>query len=407
MRLRSEKIQFPVGLTIYRPIFLVQSHKSFCFIQDESIAYNETMDFPEFESQSFDLSNTIPINKCEFKGVIAKFYEPTTCRFLALKFYKDEESGVKYHVLLERMIMVEVLKVSASNFSQFQGIFHNKDSNQFIFCLEYGSANIDEILGIRLQEKKPYSCNEIAYILRILLESLRNLKKEAKIAHRNIKCENIIVLAESPNNWVYKIFNFGSACKLSSKNKSSTINFSLISSHCPLYEAPEVEQGWDLKNSLLEYDPFKADLYSIGVVALKLMGFTDEWIQKKKQPREILNYESKYQDLSGIINKMLRKTLKKTFFDYEDILEDKEFQQIKKVQPNESEFVNKLKVKESKINEILKIKQKIIEDNNPKKSSTGEDKGFKSKEIDSPLKEEVILLFFFDRSFFVSFWIFS
>ena len=61
MRLRSEKIQFPVGLTIYRPIFLVQSHKSFCFIQDEICS--------EIEPEDWDYCSSLTLDNCSSNNI--------------------------------------------------------------------------------------------------------------------------------------------------------------------------------------------------------------------------------------------------------------------------------------------------------------------------------------------------
>ena len=87
------------------------------------------------------------------------------------------------------------------------------------------------------------------------------------------------------------------------------------------------------------------------------MGWDDKFILKKKKIGEILNIDSKLQDLNGVLNKILRKTQNKTLFDYDEILDDKEFQQLEKIQPNESEFVKKLRTKEMKIIENSKNQQ--------------------------------------------------
>jgi BR serine/threonine kinase len=90
-------------------------------------------------------------------------------------------------------------------------------------------------------------------IFQNLVEALR-FAHENGIAHRDLKPENILI---DPNTYAIKLIDFG----LSREANKNTI--AKTSCGSPHYVAPEIAQG-------IEYDPKKADLWSLGVVLFAL-----------------------------------------------------------------------------------------------------------------------------------------
>ncbi len=97
-----------------------------------------------------------------------------------------------------------------------------------------------------------------------------------KVVHRDLKCMNILVKCEEHAGHVYaKVADFGL-----SKVKEASCTYSNISLNkgTPRWMAPELfgiskylNVGTSESNSPLKYDPFKADIYSFGMVCYEIL----------------------------------------------------------------------------------------------------------------------------------------
>ena len=90
------------------------------------------------------------------------------------------------------------------------------------------------------------------------------MKKKCCIAHRDIKIDNIILSKDG----IYLLADFGCSIILENENEKVFGHAGTLS-----YLAPEVFQNYKNKdNSKTDYDPFAADIYSLAIVILQLMG---------------------------------------------------------------------------------------------------------------------------------------
>ena len=195
---------------------------------------------------------------------------------------------------------------------------------KFFFLLEYGISTITDILAYRPH----YSESEIAYILSQLIKSLIYLKK-AGIAHRNLKLDNIILQHSStkgPNH--YKIFDFS----LSFSQKLNNIEIRGITES---YASPELIQAEKYTN----IDFYKADIYSLGIICLNLMGFSSSILKIGQKNLENLPFMAKYPLISPLIFKMLDENPEKRCdYDYIDL----SLLNIDQQSPEEEEFLQKI-----------------------------------------------------------------
>ena len=109
--------------------------------------------------------------------------------------------------------------------------------------------------------------------------------KQKKIAHRDIKPQNILVF---PNN-IYKITNLGEAKQVQNINNIITLKGT------ELYMSPIVHFNYKLNKKNLVHDVFKSDVFSLGYSVLFMICLN---IKVLEDIREINNME----DIIKIVN---------------------------------------------------------------------------------------------------------
>ena len=289
-------------------------------------------------------------------GVVYKAFNDKWDEYLALKIislpqFLDEETVnmVKQQVLCEKFLLQQVNLLKNRHFIKFYSIF--KDTSdpgvaKLILAMENGAGNMNDILFYR----KSYSQKEIVYIMHYLSEAL-HLCQTHFIANRDIKPENFILVRDDTNELYYKIADFGIGCQLSPEE--STIFVGDCPGYTELYAAPELL--YNMPNIM--YCPFKADVYSLGVSVLKMMGLSSDQIRDLKRNNDFDIIEPRirkgYEKLLAIVKKMMNKEPndRPNFYDVSRI-----FGSMPKMKPYDREFFKKL---EEKIDN-LSLEQKVM-----------------------------------------------
>jgi len=142
------------------------------------------------------------------------------------------------------------------------------DQTTYVLYVLMDLADNDWEMEINDREKNKdyYQEKDLISILKQLSSALYFLQKEKKIAHRDIKCENVLIFKnKTPNKnkfgeYLYKICDFGEAkdyaISLSSKNK--TIRGT------ELYMSPLLYNGLLHDESYVEHNAYKSDVFSLG-----------------------------------------------------------------------------------------------------------------------------------------------
>ena len=251
-------------------------------------------------------------------GLVKKSYDIIDNIFIALKFFpkvSDEEDFlnlIKFEKnILELIENIRLANPSAENFFlKFFGLFRlpkvrirEFDHGSFGLKMESGICSLESIIKARGK----YSCAEIRYILKELAQAFA-LLQENGIAHRDVKSANVI-LQEDPNhegNFRYKLSDFGLAYEVP---KDDLLSIQTIKGFTKIYAAPEVlKYHNELTSETMEigerYNPYQADVYSLGLIVLEMMGIS--WTVDNVQ--EILlkpeNF-TEYKEVLPILEKIL------------------------------------------------------------------------------------------------------
>ena len=172
------------------------------------------------------------------------------------------------------------------------------DVNKFLLYILMPLAETDWDTSIKLRSKAKsyYKEKELISILSQIVSTMIYLKKH-NIVHRDIKPENILI-----SNNIYKLSDFGEA----------KITNNIIKSHSlrgtDIYMSPILYNKLKNKERKAEHDPYKSDVYSLGICFLYASELNFNTV---KSIRGL-----KYQGLVDIlVKKMMKKKYSETFVD--------------------------------------------------------------------------------------------
>ncbi len=235
---------------------------------------------------------------------VFKAYHKRNHRFVALKQIPLKDSAAfgqnnQKRINMETSIVTTILEsknpLIPMYFLKYYGIY--QDSHEIYIEMEPGLVTVNDLI----EAGRSFSKNETLSILYDLSKSLNFLEKNG-IANRDVKPGNVMLIPNSvPHVYDYKIYDFGIGCILDPNEKMTHRN-SLLG-FTPEYVAPELGKilgNYD--NTTENYNPFIADVYSLGLMALKMIGLP--YAEFRKTEEEIVD---DYEDLGEILKEMFQR----------------------------------------------------------------------------------------------------
>jgi serine/threonine protein kinase len=126
-------------------------------------------------------------------------------------------------------------------------------------------------------------------ILKQLVSGLVYLQKEKKIAHRDVKPENVIIF----KNNIYKLGDFGEAKGTKTYDKLSTLRGT------DTYMSPILYNGLKMEKEDVVHDLYKSDVFSLGYSMLYAVSLNHDII------KEIRKYE-KMEDIEKCLYRRMK-----------------------------------------------------------------------------------------------------
>jgi len=211
---------------------------------------------------------------------VQKYYDPNDNDYIALKILKlNEEQCNDYSALKilklneekyldlfeeENSLLLEIEELKDKAFLKYYGMFKEKAEGPLLLKMECGIASLRNIIDAG----KRYKEDEALYILKILSSASAKLQENG-IYNGDIKPENIIIVQEESqeDEFTYKISDYG----IGGKTETSMISPSNCKGFSSPYAAEEVIKISENKFESKKYDPFKSDVYSLGITILELI----------------------------------------------------------------------------------------------------------------------------------------
>ena len=165
------------------------------------------------------------------------------------------------------------------------------DSNTFSISvlMELGETDWEIEINEHFYKNKYYTENELMSILKQLVSGLVYLQKEKKIAHRDVKPENVIIF----KNNIYKLGDFGEAKGTKRADKLSTLRGT------DTYMSPILYKGLKMAKEDVVHDLYKSDVFSLGYSILYAVSLNHDIIN------EIRDLE-KMEDITKILFKRMK-----------------------------------------------------------------------------------------------------
>ena len=303
--------------------------------------------------ETFKVSLEIPSDKLNYKpierilyleelgkggfGKVYKAFDYNINNLIALKIIKNQYYNDNIVSIIKEVDLLQKLNnLNHMAFIKFHNIFTLQNSinlsNDIGLSMEYGLLTLKEAL-----EMKKYKISEIIYILRYLTDGLFEAQK-IKVANRDIKPDNIILVKNQKKTFQYKFIDFGIGCILD-ENQGELIPFNRVMGLTEFYAAPELLKFLKEKDPhLFYYNPFKADVYSLGVTILKMMDYSEEEIQVMKRKCNLKSKNKEKMQLLELIKGMMEIDPEKRL-DFSDII--KKLSVIASEEPIENNLIDK------------------------------------------------------------------
>lgn len=210
------------------------------------------------------------------------------------------------------------IKVAGENVIRYEYIHDGDLFPEFppYIIMEYADGGtLNTLLNKRKNERKLYTNDELIGIYRQLVKGMNQINSH--LVHRDVKPDNILLCGNT-----LKISDFG----LSKVVAESTRTMSFKGGGTPLYMAPE---AWDLSNNTIQMD-----IYSMGIVFYELATLqypytplptsyeeckSTHLYSSIANPTKINPHLSP--SLSSLIIRMLEKSVKKRFHNWNEIIE--------------------------------------------------------------------------------------
>ena len=162
--------------------------------------------------------------------------------------------------------------------------------------MELSRCDWDKEIKMHLMKKIKYTENELINILRQLTAALLFMQQSAKISHRDIKPQNVLLFEDG----IYKIADFGEAKEAKISKQVNTLRGT------ELYMSPALYSGLKNERNDVNHDPYKSDVFSLGFCFLYAAVLDLELLY---QLRDINNSKK----LNEILQKQLKGKYSQTF----------------------------------------------------------------------------------------------
>ena len=229
---------------------------------------NETISLAGFQIEDFRFDKKL-IGTGSF-GSVLKAENIKTNQIFAVKcvHLKLNESDEAVQFEIKILELLEKSPIKLTTFLKFYGYLKVVSISQTIFYLffDYKPSNLAELIENRKQKKKRFSVRELKSFYTQLINGMAFLQT-LNVCHRDMKPGNLLLDENEENLY---IIDFGVSRNLD-LDKKFPKELTVIGTEC--YFAPELREAFAQNLHKFQFDPFKSDVFSVGLLILKMATF--------------------------------------------------------------------------------------------------------------------------------------
>ena len=206
-------------------------------------------------------------------GLVYKAYHKPSNRLVALKKIPLQDGNYSIlsnnqRISVESSIIQKLSLEKSEYFLEYYGVY--QDNLDICIEMQPGIVTLNELI----ESGRVFSRKEILYILSRIVNAMIFLESKG-IVNRDIKPSNILLVPtdESPHIFEYKLYDFGIGYLYAPNERYRKIHKNTLLGYTPEFTAPELGRIIGNHDLVTEYyDPYSADVYSLGLTGLKLLG---------------------------------------------------------------------------------------------------------------------------------------
>lgn len=298
-------------------------------------------------------------------GSVYKIYDPVKKEHFALKSIELQNDDLNFglnSVLYEVFIMKKLNSINSPFVLKFFDCFQQKNetTTQIMIMMELCECSLNDIIEFRALNQIPYTEEELSYYFFTLLKTVFDFF-ELKITHRDIKPRNLLY-----NKNKLKLADFGEAKILDIDQKTSIHNSSKLSEMnsvrgTPNFMSPEIYNAFLEYSPSCTYNPFCADIYSLGLTFLSMKSLSVKTLRK-----DIRNVVDKFCGEENMSSKLIKCMLERDFEKrYAETLKImKEMEEIEKTKKfkvcDEGKIISLIKEKENEEKDPVEQMKKMM-----------------------------------------------
>ncbi|EAR82963.2 transmembrane amino acid transporter protein (macronuclear) [Tetrahymena thermophila SB210] len=216
----------------------------------------------------------------------------------AVKIYTEKKSESFTHILREISILDRINNVIKSDsIIRFHGFYFEilGNSIQFYIIMDKADGTLTEFI----QQKYRFKMTELLEITNQFIITFAELEGNG-IAHRDIKTDNILYIRNSENKIMIKITDFSEGKLVDNEQTHNTLvgNAEHLS--------PELYYMYRRGETDIKYNPFKNDVYGIGVLLCQLASC--EYRPSRKEEAKVDPYKNDKGPCDDLWNLRLQQT---------------------------------------------------------------------------------------------------
>ncbi|OMJ67951.1 hypothetical protein SteCoe_34741 [Stentor coeruleus] len=202
---------------------------------------------------------------CEVsKGTLRADPSEVICiKKLFIEDLKDLSSQYSECLTMAQLNHQNIIKLRSAS---IEGI-GQRVNNLYIYMEYFPEGDLQKLIKSRVENHKPWTENELFEYAEQLVSAYSYLQSK-NICHRDIKPQNIFV---TNNGTMLKVGDFGTSRNINGGD------FTIIGT--PLYVSPlvrvAISESVRTNKYTVEHDPFKSDVYSLGLVFLYMASLQD------------------------------------------------------------------------------------------------------------------------------------